>query len=532
MFRSLLVVFGLPSEWLDIDFANRFGVQVVPDHHEPFPSWWVLWITLCKTFNGTTFWLQNGFEDIDAHSRERRRYCVSTGPGDPFELRDVLLDSTSGIRVRASACNALDDLMRWYPDPEDGIYRLPPDSSASASARRRCISYDIRMQNVAMHWLMTPAEVFAEHAFIKVPQRHPWDKFDLWRRADQALNNLLRDPLWFFNGELQESIQESIRFDDVFPMIASNQHYIDEYVSDPVRLADYLINTLDAAVPYNDASGLQDASMYLDQAMNSGLTQDETQHGIVTADLEDAALLRIFHMVVDAQIRGRRIWTFIQWWDHDWIAWLTVLQTIKIAMISTVPESFSGTNDAFSAAAAHNGPHWSVRPLDKQIVEDMQIFVNKCPDVAHLSDIGFDSIKDKLARKYGGDDDTTAAARHVILRNQDRIAAALHPLSKQKALQYWPADDRNTILTLHAVVDAHWRPPDPLYILRRKRVEERALLDAHLKLGIPLEMFPDELATIVKNRVRHWFGEHEYFTHPGGMDRNAPDRFPGPYIET
>ena len=506
MFRSLLVLFGLPSEWLDKTFPNGKSPRpVVPDEPAPFSSFFILWITLCKAFNGTTFWLQHGA--IDAHSHERRRLGNSQGPRDPFQIRDVLLDPASGVRVRAYACAVLNNWMARYPEPQGGTYRVPPalPASGSASERSSRVNYEIRMQNVAMHWLMKPAATLAHYEFRKAPTLStsalPWNMDELWRGADRALSALLSDDGWLVDGRLQDKMTYS----GDFPKLCGYVPYetYEEYMSDPVQLADYLIKKLDATLSADLTRGMTTAASRFYTEMEHDRLKDEMEHGVPTADLEGTTLMRVFDMVVDANIRGRRIWTLAQGSTLGYLCWLTVLQSIKVAVMSTAPESFPGAGDAFCGMVWGNP---SNRPLDEQIVDDIRILVKACPDKAHLSDITFDSIQNELARKYSGDDDPRGAARaaaaNAILLNEDRIKAALHPLSKQKALQYWPADDEDTIQALSYVVDALWTNHQSGVRITHGRIEQQALDNAPKALKIPLEMFPDELGTIVRKVVR------------------------------
>ena len=106
----------------------------------------------------------------------------------------------------------------------------------------------------------------------------------------------------------------------------------------------------------------------------------------------------------------------------------------------------------------------------------------------------------------------------------------LHPLSKQKALQYWPADDEDTIQALDGVVSPLWQSPKPGFVIKREVVERRALQNAPKALGIPPEMFPDELGTTVKKMIEELFGDHELFTaeRMRVSDFEFPADFPGP----
>jgi hypothetical protein len=383
------------------------------------------------------------------------------------------------------------------------------------------------MQNVAMHWLMKPAATFAEYTFLKRPEfspnPRPWIMDELWYSADRALSQLLLDDGWLFDGRLQDRMT----FGGGFPILAGYVPYTeyDEYMSDPVQLADYLINKLDAGAVGTD--GLNAAARRFDAEM---------QHRRPTEDIEGTALMRVFDMVINAEIRGRRVWALLKGVYDDFHSWMTVLQRINVALLSCVPESFPGAGDAYAPFELSYGRP-SKRSLDEQVVSDIRIFVEACPDRTHLSDITFDSIQNKLARKYSGDDDPSgaaaAAAANAILFNKNRIESVLHPLSKQKALQYWPVDDEDTLQALDGVVDAFWQSPEPGFVIKREVVEvveRQALQKAPTALGIPPEMFPDELGTTVKAMIGELFEKYESLAAARSRvsDFEFPADFPGP----
>ena len=403
MFRSLLVVFGLPSEWLHAKYKpeelyvekfdkdsllERDEGHVVPTKPDPFPSWWVLWLTLCRAFKDPMFWLQafpmTNSIDLDAHASLRRRFSDDVGTYDKFEIRDVLLDPASGVRVRVHAYDVLQEELDRYPTPAGGIYRLPEKTDQNTFSARRI--YDARMMNVAMHWLMEPAKKVACTFRSDEPRRggkivHEYDTYRLWRLADQALNRLLNHDGWKTDDG---RLNDHVTFSDRIPRLYGDEAYA-QYLENPKLLAKYLINTLDATIG-PDPYGLTAAAETFDSV------SDEP-----TA-IEESTLMRLFDMVIAAELRGRRVWTIAYYTGSLFHHWMTVLQRLKCmhVLCGAVDRADQPQHELMLNPFSGS----SMRPLDKEIVQEIARFVQACSGPDKPKPITFDAVCGELANKY------------------------------------------------------------------------------------------------------------------------------------
>lgn len=500
MFRSLLVVFGLPPEWLSQTRPTATGGEepVVPQTPDPFPSWWILWLTLCKAFDQTPNW-----GELDPRLLRYRRPMYQNGPPDDLVIRDVLLDPTSGIRVRAEVHNLLAARVRGFPVPAGGIYHLPDASPPHGTTNRSALArYGQRMTAVALHWLTKPGWNKGEALVLGTNRDNPGRVhlgYQLWPAADQALADLLQHAGWL---EGRGTITQALS--TISPSIRRVVPRDMDYDSQPELLADYLLNTLGATLAYTAGAAQFDGMLRV-------LDELPTDWGIPVAELEQTQLMHVYDAVVDSEIRNRIQRTL---WTRNNMRWMSVLQRIKYSVEFSVPESHSGAGDAVGYNFV-NQPR-TVRSLDDELKREIRRMVEEAaskPDY-RASYSTYDQtgeFMNNMARKYGGDQKTLAhkfnAAWSELDNNRARLQLEVERQGRERMLLLFDTDDKTRKRIKQVVKSNMFGNPRLVaeYAVSRDRryrhSSQKLQLEIQRSLNVPKQLWSGELDKIVRQIV-------------------------------
>ena len=316
MFRSLLVVFGLPPEWLEQTRPTATGgEQPVVPQTSPFQQG----ILPTRAVRPDVHLGQAGpATPSNRHGR----------PKDDLVIRDVLLDPTSGIRVRAEVHSELHVRVRNYPVPADGIYRLPDPSAPQGTTDRSALAgYGRRMTEVALHWLTKPGWNKAEALLLQTNRELADRVAYVWALASRInAADLLMQAGWL---QGQGTIAHDLS--GISPTIRQVVPRDMDYEWKPEVLADYLLNTLSATFAKDQAMPLVQMLNVLDQL------HEPDGYDIPVVELEQTQLMHVYDAVIYSEIRKRIQETL--WMLHN-MRWMSVLQRIKYSVQFSVPESF------------------------------------------------------------------------------------------------------------------------------------------------------------------------------------------------